>query len=248
MDGLMADRVRAFLVHLACSAAVALTLAGLVFGVWYPVPLDMAVGVREIFLIVLCVDATLGPLITLVIYRKGKKGLAMDLAVVVILQVAALLYGVSVVAEGRPVWIVFNVDRFDVAQATEISGTNRDRAAPEYQGFSWTGPKWVGAAIPEDPAARTDLMFEAALGGADLPHRPDLYRPLSLFSDAMRTRSKPMEELRAFNNEHNVARVMKQWPAATSWLPLSARNQDMTVLLDGEQQVVAVVDLRPWAE
>lgn len=34
----MADRFRAFLIHLACSVAVASVLAYIVFGVWYPAP------------------------------------------------------------------------------------------------------------------------------------------------------------------------------------------------------------------
>jgi len=175
----MADRFRAFLIHLACSVAVASVLAYIVFGVWYPAPLGKALGVLGIFLIVLTVDATLGPLITFVIYKKGKKGLAMDLAIVVILQISALSYGVHVVAEGRPVWIVFNVDRFDIVQATEISAENRAKAAVEYQELSWFGPKWVASDVPEDPAARTELMFNAASGGADLPQRPDSRRSIA---------------------------------------------------------------------
>lgn len=244
----MADRLRAFFVHLLCSVAVAAVLAYVVFGVWYPAPLDKALGVSEVFLTVLAVDATLGPLITLVIYRKGKKGLMMDLAIVVIFQIAALLYGVHVVAEGRPVWIVFNVDRFDVVQATEISPSNRAKAPPEYRGLSWSGPKWVGADVPEDPAARTELMFNAASGGADLPQRPDLYRPLESFNRALRTRAQSLEAMQNFNRKEAVTATLSRWPAATAWLPLMGREQSMTVLLDEKQQVVAVVALKPWSE
>lgn len=244
----MAGRFRAFLVHLICSVAVAAVLACVVFGVWYPVPLDMALGAREIFLLVLAVDASLGPLVTLVIYKKGKKGLVMDLTIVVILQIFALLYGVHVVSEGRPVWIVFNVDRFDVVQATEISPFNRARASPEYRGLSWSGPKWVGADVPDDPAARTDLMFNAASGGADLPQRPDLYRPLMSFSTEMREHGQPLEALHDFNQKEKVSAALARWPAATTWLPLAGREHSMTVLLDEQQQVVAVVALKPWVE
>lgn len=244
----MADRLRAFFVHLLCSVAVAAVLAYVVFGVWYPAPLDKALGVSGIFLIVLSVDATLGPLVTLVIYRKGKKGLMMDLAIVVILQVAALLYGVYVVAEGRPVWIVFSVDRFDVVQAADIRSVDRARAEPEFQGLSWSGPKWVGAQVPEDPAARTELMFNAASGGADLPQRPDLYLPLESFRRAMEGRGQSLETLHNFNRKEAVTTTLARWPAASTWLPLMGREQSMTVLLDEKQQVVAVVALKPWSE
>ncbi|HMN14045.1 MAG TPA: hypothetical protein PKD55_17145 [Bellilinea sp.] len=37
-------------------------------------------------------------------------------------------------------------------------------------------------------------------------------------------------------------------PNAASWLPLSARDQSMVVLLDDQQQVVAVAPLKPWLD
>lgn len=244
----MAGRFKAFFTHLACSVVVACALAYIVFGVWYPEPLGVALGVLDIFLTVLIVDTALGPLITLVIYKKEKKWLAMDLAVVVVLQAAALIYGVHVVAEGRPVWIVFNVDRFDIVQATEINPENRAKAASEYQELSWFGPRWVASDIPEDRTARTELLFNAASGGADLPQRPDLYRPLSTQKNAMKARGQSLQALDAFNSEEEIATTLARWPNAASWLPLSARDQSMVVLLDDQQQVVAVAPLKPWLD
>lgn len=41
----------------------------------------------------------MGPLITLIIFKPGKKGLKLDLATIAVLQVAALAYGTHVVFE-----------------------------------------------------------------------------------------------------------------------------------------------------
>ncbi len=69
----MNPRLKAFAIHLAISALIALTVIGLVFFIWYPSPLHTALGVTQIFLILLAVDVVLGPLLTLLVYKAGKK-------------------------------------------------------------------------------------------------------------------------------------------------------------------------------
>lgn len=213
---------------------------------WYAAPLDVALGVRHIFLIVLGVDAALGPLITLIIYKKGKKSLVIDLSIVVLIQLAALVYGVHTVAVARPVWVAFNVDRFDVIQANEIDDKYRTSAKPEYQSLSWTGPRWVAVAPADDPQARSEMLIEVMAGAPDLPFRPVLYQSLDSLHSAIREREKTLEELNKTNPTTEVQAILADWPNATAWLPLSARQQDMVVLLDDQQQVLSVVDLRPW--
>lgn len=242
----MADKIKAFLVHLTCSAAVAALLAYLVFGIWYPGPLDKAIGVQHIFLIILVVDSSIGPLLTLILYRKGKKGLAMDLGIIVVLQIAAMAYGVHTVAEGRPVWIVYNSDRFDAVLPFEVSAKYRAKAPPKYRAFSWLGPHWVASIAPKDKAARDKLLFESLSGGPDLPQRPDLYQPLGNALVSMQEHAKPLDELYRANPADKVDKILAQWPQATAWLPLSARMVSMVVLLDAQHKVAAVVDLRPW--
>ncbi len=111
----MPARIKAFLMHLAVSAVIALLAVLLVFQIWYPAPLHEALGVTDIFLLLPLVDVILGPLLTLLVFKLGKKTLIMDLAVIACLQLAALGYGLWTVAEGRPAWIVYNADRFDVS-------------------------------------------------------------------------------------------------------------------------------------
>jgi uncharacterized RDD family membrane protein YckC len=63
-------RIIAFLFHFSISCLLALLALLLVFFVWYPAPLHSAVGVTSIFLIVLGVDVTVGPLLTLVVKAR----------------------------------------------------------------------------------------------------------------------------------------------------------------------------------
>ena len=69
----MSARIKAFLIHGMISICVSLLVVGLIFLVWYPAPLAKASGVTHIFLMILAIDVIIGPLLTLIIYKKGKK-------------------------------------------------------------------------------------------------------------------------------------------------------------------------------
>lgn len=243
----MSVRVRFFLGHLAGSAIVALFAVLLVFHVWYPAPLHEALGVTRIFLMLLLVDVIVGPLLTLLVYKVGKKNLLLDLIVIACLQLAALSYGLWTVAEGRPAWIVFNVDRFDLVQMVDVDTRQLDGARQEYRSAPWFGPQWVGAANPENVEQRNALVFESLMGGSDIAQRPNLYRPLADLSDLVRNKAKPLEELSSYNAAERVREILAQWPDADAWSPMMARAKSMVVLLNKERaEVVAVVALNPW--
>lgn len=240
-------RLRAFLLHLFCSAALAMLAVLLVFRLWYPSPLDQAVGVASIFLLLLFVDVILGPVLTLIVFKVAKKSLRFDLTVIVLLQLAAFGYGMAFVMEGRPVWLVFSVDRFEVVRANEYDRRHLDLARPEYRQPSWLGPQWVAAAMPTDIEKRNTLTFEAAFAGLDLQHRVDFYQPLTASAAEIRAKAKNMDALLEFNTPAAVASVRARFPQADAWLPLMSRVQPMTVLLRRETaEVLAVVDLTPW--
>lgn len=243
----MPVRFKAFLVHLACSSVIALLALLLVFRFWYPAPLHEALGVTEILLLVLLVDVILGPLLTMVVYKAGKKTLALDLAVIACLQLAALGYGLWTVAEGRPAWIVFSADRFDLVQVVDLDTRKLGDTPAEYRQPAWTGPRWVAAVPPADPEANRTLILEALYSGLDLPQRPNLYQPLASQHETLRQKMLGLAELTKFNSEEQVGKALKQWPKADAWLPLMARAKPMVVLLQKETaEVVAIVDLNPW--
>ena len=84
------------------SFAVATAVLAFMLSLWYPGPLFEAAGGDRLVFILVAVDVTLGPLITLVIFKAGKKGLKFDLAVIASLQLAALVYGMHTVYVARP--------------------------------------------------------------------------------------------------------------------------------------------------
>jgi hypothetical protein len=249
---MMREKFKAFLTHLMISAVVAALAIVLVFFVWYPAPLHTAVGVTQIFLIVLAVDVTIGPLVTFIVFKKGKKTLKFDLAVVAILQIAALGYGLHTVFIGRPAFVVFNVDRFTVSRAHELDPTsagtaekNNNQSAKE----SWLQPNWVGAVGSKDQKRKNEITITSALGGADWPQLPELFVPLADVKKLIHERAKPLADLRKLHDqETDVLAELSAWKDTdVKWLPLRSNAKDMVVLVDAKtDEVVETLDIKPW--
>lgn len=136
----MSKRLRFFVGHVAVSVCIALLVLGLVYGLWYPSPLAKAVGVTHIFLMLLAIDVILGPILGFVIYKESKKTLKFDLSVIILIQIAALVFGVYNIAQARPAWVVFNTDRFELIRNNDLVLSEK---APqdEFAQVSWVGPQ-----------------------------------------------------------------------------------------------------------
>ena len=168
-------RWKAAAIHLSISVCVGPAAAALIFGVWYPPPYSHAVGADQLILLLLGVDVVLGPLLTLVVFKSGKKSLRFDLTVIALLQVCAFLYGMSVVVRARPAFIVGRVDRFVIVSANDLDDEDFAKASdPQFRSAPWTGPKVIGAAVPTDTQLRNDVLFSSA-GGKDLEKFPQYY-------------------------------------------------------------------------
>lgn len=244
---LLIRKSRVFLLHLGISSLVALGAIALVYLLWYPAPLHDAVGVTHIFILLISVDVVIGPVLSFVVYMPGKRTLKMDLTVIALLQIGALTYGLHTVAEGRPAWLVFSADRFDLVRALDLDERYADTVSPEYRFPPLTGPRWVAAIPPQDEEARSTITLEAVFAGLDVQHRPYLYQPLEVAADVIRARALPLTQLYEFNPPERVQVVLKQWPGADAWLPLWATAESMVVLIELQSaQVIAVVDLTPW--
>ena len=243
----MAFQIRIFFVSFLLLGAVFGAAAALVFIVWYPSPLGRLVGADQLFGTFVVVGFFLGPTLTAALWSPSKKSFSFDAAVLVVLNGAAFLYGLFVLAQGRPAWIVFNVDRFYLVQAFEHDLVAPELISKEYLNLSWNGPVWVAAKMPEDRNERNRLLFESVFAGIDLPQRADLYQKLDVFSEDIGSKAKPLSDLRKYNSPIDVDDVLAKYPAADGYLPLVTARHDAVVLLRKRDGAIAsVVDLRPW--
>lgn len=246
MSYILSKRQKFFLGHFSLSCLIALTILVWVFFYWYPSPLAKAVGVTHIFLMLLVIDVVIGPILGLLVYKEGKKSLKFDLTVIILIQVSALLYGIYSIEQGRPVWLVYNVDRFELVRKNEILDQNINQAKPQFQKPSWLKPQFVATEFAKNTQQRNDDMFAEVLGGISLAQRPERYVELNKAKKQMQQRAQKLELLQQYNNKTDVEKILAKYPQATAFLPMKASAVDMTVLIDQKANVIKIVDLRPW--
>ncbi|MDX1594605.1 MAG: type IV pilin accessory protein, partial [Gammaproteobacteria bacterium] len=108
------SRSRAFLYHLAGTVAVLVLLSLAVRLAWFPEPYGRGLGLVRLLGMLWLLQITTGPLLTLLLYRPGKRGLKFDMALVALLQAGTLAIALWMIVQARPVFVVFAVDRFEV--------------------------------------------------------------------------------------------------------------------------------------
>ena len=243
----MNNRIKFFLSHLCISVLVALIVICVVFVLWYPSPLAKAAGVTHIFLMLLVIDVILGPLLGLLVYKEGKKTLKMDLTVIILIQIAALSYGLYSIAQARPVWIAFNNDRFELVRNNELKTENITHVQSQYQQPTWLQPQYVAVKQAADPQEQQIEQMGAMLNGISLAQYPERYIPLEQVIEQMKTKAHALSELSQWNSDIVVQQKIKAYPQATAWVPLETYGLPMVVLINKEKgEVIKIVDLRPW--
>ena len=243
----MSKRLKFFLNHLSISIIIALLVMGLVFFVWYPLPLAKAVGVIPIFLMMIVINVIIAPLLSLIVYKEGKKTLKADLSIIVILQILALGYGVYSIEGGRPVWVAYNVDRFELVRKNEVITDHIEQALPQFQDTPWFKPQYVAVKFATDVNQRNDDMFSEVFGGISIAQKPERYVNINQAKSQLQQRAKSLKELNHYNDVQQVNYILSKHPQANAFVPLKANAVDMTVLINKDKgEVVKIVDLRPW--
>jgi len=243
----MSKRLKFFFGHLVVSFGIASFIVTWIFLVRYPQPLAKAVGVTHIFLMMVAIDVILGPILGLLVYKEGKKTLRFDLTIIILIQLSALVYGLYSIAQGRPAWLVYNVDRFELVRNNEITDTNIQIIQPQFRYPSWFNPQFAAVKIPENKEQRSKSIFEEIFSGISSAQRPELYVDLVQVKPLIRNKVQNLNELEKFNSKQQVENILRKYPETNAWVPLKANAVDMVVLMDkNSAQVVKIVDLRPW--
>lgn len=235
---------------------LAIAVVALMLLLWYQPPFFSALGGKRILLILLGVDVTLGPLITLLIFNplKSRKALRFDLSVIAVLQSAALIYGISVLFQARPVFVVFSEGSFDLITANMLSKQDIEQAKyPAYRSLPLTGPVYAYSEMPTDIKERNQLVFNA-MTGKDLPQFPQYYMPYSEHGAIEGRAAKPISDLKQLNPKQaaQIDRSVQSSGRAESdigYVPLRAKYQDQAVLLGkSDGKVLGLLDVNPWPD
>lgn len=240
--------------HLLICVLVAASVILLMLAIWYPRPLFEAMGAERLVMILIGVDVVIGPLITLIVFTPGKARhlLKFDLTVIACLQLAALAFGVYVVFEARPVYVVFAKDRFEVTSANEIQPAERAKVTrPEFAALPLGGPVIIGVEMPADPDEQVRITL-SGLAGADLKTYPQYYVPYAEQAKLAAAKARPIALLRANHPESRkeitaAVEATGRKEDEVGYLPLRARRMDMVVLVDAKDgKVLAFLPVDPW--
>ena len=232
------SRLKASGIHLALSVTIAAVVAAIVFLVWYPVPYDTICGGLNLLVLVCSVDIVLGPLLTFVVFddRKKKSVLVRDLAVIGLVQLAALTYGAHTVYIARPVAIVFEGGkRFRVVTNVEVQTEELPKALPQFRSLSMTGPVLMNTRTVSDGEKYNAVM--GALAGADIGTRPSFWVPYEGHEQEVIRAGKPLDRLlKQYASSTETIDAMIRHAGltreTTRYLPLVSRRVTWTVLID----------------
>ncbi|HEY6239398.1 MAG TPA: TfpX/TfpZ family type IV pilin accessory protein [Burkholderiales bacterium] len=246
-------RVRAASLHLGISVIVCLVAVACMILVWYPPPLFQLLGGFGLLLLLVGVDVTLGPVLTLVVFKSGKKGLKFDLSVIALVQLSALIYGASVVFVARPGYVIFVRDRFELVRVADVEPAHLAEAKIErFRGFPRGGPQYIGSVLPTDAKELQDLILSSLRGGADVAELPKYYVDLDVVRTAMVEKAMPLDALKKLNpgagaSIDRLPEELGRKESELGFLPLRVRRSFATVIVDRTARLpVRILDLRPW--
>lgn len=241
------QRFSAMAVHSLFSLVLLSFALFLVFYFWYPAPLDQAMGVTNVFWIILVIDLILGPLLTFSVFNPKKKELKIDLLIIITIQFSAYFYGLYIVAQGRPVFQVFVVDDIELVRKIDLkypSGIEVDKA---YYSHIFSKPQWISAVYSSNPEIskqqKQDEMF-----GNSLASRPETYQPIELRNQEILAKLKPLKKLSAFNTQASMDQKLLPYrdKNIVGYLPVKGLDSDLTALFDNKGKPIVIVDLKPW--
>lgn len=194
-------RLGAFLIHFAISLAILVVLMYLIVVPWYAGPYFWFDGGWRGTLILISVHLVLGPMLTLIIFnpRKAAAKIRFDLAVIGLLQVGALAWGIYAVESQRPVAISF----FNGGLHPVTAAVVRDQGAnpAELEGMHPQWPPLVYIEIPND-ASGIERMNTLWKERGHWPHNQvALFRPLDSHMDEVRRAQPPIDRISHVNEE-----------------------------------------------
>ena len=240
----MRFRLQAFGLHLTGSATALTLVLGAMWLGWYRWPGWYLASALHIVGIVLMVDLALGPTLTLIVANPGKRRaeLARDIAIIVAVQVIALIYGGITLWEGRPLYYTFSVDRLELVQASDLKTNDIDAARrenPALAPFWYSLPRWIWAPLPENADEAQTIVAGALAGGADVIQMPRYFRPWEQGLPELRKHLQKLDEMQYFSRAEK--RTLR---TRLAQLGLPPDQADAMVMWGGSRRLLAVFDLK----
>lgn len=244
------SRWKAAGIHLLISLALVGCVLVILLCTWYP-PAIMGISKADKLIYLLAgVDVVIGPLLTLLVYKTGKPSLKFDLSVIAVLQAAALAYGLYIVWQSRPVFMVGLTDSFHLVYANEIDPNDLAQAKDErYKKLGHGAAPLVGASMPINLGSQN--IFAAIAG---LQTKPRFFVSYDKVANELIEQALPVNG----NDETpaTVGNAIKTWAKSNKkdirnlrYLPiLSSRGNGVMIMDTSTKRPLAPLHVNPWGE
>lgn len=233
------SRWTAFAIHLALSLAVLVLLLTIVFYFWFPRDLIFAGGIDGLKILI-GVDIILGPVLTLMVYKQGKKGLKSDLILISAVQIGCLLGGLWLVYNERPLLQVLADDGVHLLAASDFKFYQINPT--ELPGRS---PKWVLMDIPEDHAQLGSIKFTSEfVDEKPFVFRDDLYQPM-LAQDKARYESR-IKFIQQAMDEEFILSLGERHGDSCDWVPLHSKHNFGFACLTYQAGIISLSERQFW--
>jgi hypothetical protein len=231
-------RFKAAAIHLLISFFIAASVLTTMYFLWYQNAYFSLMGGKKLITLIGIVDVLLGPLLTLIVFKSGKKSLKFDLFCIAVVQITALSYGIYVMFESRPVFTVFNKDKFQIAAVVDITPEELAKAKTlQWRQLSITGPELVAIGIP-DAKDRKETMF-ANVESANAFRYPRLYDTYKNHSNEVIKSGRLLTRLSEVGTENKstIGKFLSKSNRPASdflFLPVTSELAEMSVIVDAK--------------
>jgi hypothetical protein len=247
----MKFRFKAFGLHwLASSIALSSIFGALYFG-WYRWPGWYLTDVVHLVIVIAGVDIVLGPLLTFVVARSSKprRELTRDIAVIVAVQLCALVYGTVSLWNGRPLYYAYSETLLQLVQAYDIDPRETALGLKQNPGLAphwYSLPRWIWAPLPQDRDAAARIVNSTVVGGDDVISMPRYFKPWEQGLPTLSTRLKKVDEVAylAPSQKGTLKELMTEAGLPVdqpNCMPLTGRGYPMLAVFDPVHVKIAAI-------
>ena len=187
-----ANRWQAFGIHALVSLFLFLVLASIICFWWYPGFLFLHDGGIDGMKLIAGVDFFIGPVLTLCVYKIGKKGMVFDMVCIALFQLLCLSGGMWSVWKTRPIAVVFAAGSFVTVNSYGYASQKIDISQQPLLNTNW--PVWLGVKLPQGDEESIKNLW--VMAGTGVEFNVENYVPYGDMHDELKRKGLRVEDLK----------------------------------------------------